>query len=265
MSYIVFTDLDGTLLDFEDFSFEPAEPALQQLRARSIPLIIVTSKTLAEVAPIANALNVDGPIVIESGGALATRRRHDEWTSVALGASAEEIRRAVPVIEQLAEARLLLYSQMSLAEAGLLSGLYGEALRRSMKRQFDEPFILAEGNIDRVTKAADAMGLMVREGGRFHHLTGRSGKGDAVRRIVASLDDQPLIIALGDAPMDADFLSLADIPIIMRGCDGRPHPALLASVPHATVAPCTGPEGWARAVTELLQVRTNADDAYGPN
>jgi mannosyl-3-phosphoglycerate phosphatase len=46
---IIFTDLDGTLLDYSTYSFEKALPALQLVRERDIPLIICSSKTAKEV------------------------------------------------------------------------------------------------------------------------------------------------------------------------------------------------------------------------
>jgi mannosyl-3-phosphoglycerate phosphatase len=46
---LIFTDLDGTLLEQATYSFEAALPALQALRERNIPLIICTSKTRAEI------------------------------------------------------------------------------------------------------------------------------------------------------------------------------------------------------------------------
>jgi HAD superfamily hydrolase (TIGR01484 family) len=48
-SLLVFTDLDGTLLDHHTYSFEPALPALNSLKEKNIPLIICTSKTRAEI------------------------------------------------------------------------------------------------------------------------------------------------------------------------------------------------------------------------
>jgi len=46
---VVFTDLDGTLLRHEDYSWLPAGPALAELRRRRIPLVIASSKTRAEI------------------------------------------------------------------------------------------------------------------------------------------------------------------------------------------------------------------------
>ena len=187
------------------------------------------------------------------------------WAYVPLGVPVAEIRKRVPEIEKKAEAKIVLYSDMSLDDAALVSGLSGDALKRSMQREFDEPFLLAEGLIERVEAAAEEHGLIVRQGGRFHHLCGPSGKGDAVRRILASLDEKPLVIALGDAPMDAEFLTLADIPIVMRGSDGLPNEALLAQVPYASISPEKGPAGWSKALEELLDRRPKENDARGRN
>ena len=46
---VIFSDLDGTLLDHQTYSPAPARPALEALRARAIPLVLCTSKTRAEV------------------------------------------------------------------------------------------------------------------------------------------------------------------------------------------------------------------------
>ena len=46
---IVFTDLDGSLLDFHTYSMEAAGPALHRLDELGCPLVIVSSKTRAEV------------------------------------------------------------------------------------------------------------------------------------------------------------------------------------------------------------------------
>jgi len=68
-SWVVFTDLDGTLLDHSSYSFEAARPALEGLRARRIPVVPCTSKTRAEVEEIRTRLRNRDPFVVENGGA----------------------------------------------------------------------------------------------------------------------------------------------------------------------------------------------------
>ncbi|MEW6601405.1 MAG: HAD hydrolase family protein, partial [Nitrospirota bacterium] len=46
---IIFTDLDGTLLDYPGYSFEAARSALDLIRERGIPLVVCSSKTRREI------------------------------------------------------------------------------------------------------------------------------------------------------------------------------------------------------------------------
>ena len=46
---MVFTDLDGSLLDHENYAFDAALPALEALARADIPVSIVSSKTRAEI------------------------------------------------------------------------------------------------------------------------------------------------------------------------------------------------------------------------
>lgn len=63
----VFTDLDGTLLDHETYSWEAARPALERLELSGIPWILVTSKTRAEVELWRKQLGNRHPFIIENG------------------------------------------------------------------------------------------------------------------------------------------------------------------------------------------------------
>jgi len=58
---VFFTDLDGTLLDFHTYSFNPALPALEHLKAHEVPLIICSSKTRAEIEFYRNKLDNNHP------------------------------------------------------------------------------------------------------------------------------------------------------------------------------------------------------------
>lgn len=49
MKIIIFTDLDGSLLNHEGYSFSDARPSLARIKKSQIPLIFTTSKTRGEV------------------------------------------------------------------------------------------------------------------------------------------------------------------------------------------------------------------------
>ncbi len=65
---VVVSDLDGTLLHRETYSFDEALPGIASLKERAIPVILVSSKTRAEIEPIREALGLEDPFVVENGG-----------------------------------------------------------------------------------------------------------------------------------------------------------------------------------------------------
>ena len=254
--WMVFTALDGSLLDPHTFSNGAAKASLHRLDAAGVPVIPVTTRTFAETRPLAEQLELEGPIVIESGGGIA-RRVGSSWRIEGCGGEPKTLRAAVPLIERRAGARLRLYSAMRPDEAAIASGLTGIDLRRSMQRHFDAPFLLEAGSLDDVVKAAAALGFRVRSGGRFHHLCGGSDQDHGARRIRDEITQargiRPFVVGLGVSPMDADFLALADIPIIVPRADGTADPALCALLPQARIASASGPRGWAEAIDEIAR------------
>ena len=69
---LVVTDLDGTLLDHETYSYAEAAPALAELRRRGIPLVLASSKTRAEMELLHAELGLSDPFICENGAAICT-------------------------------------------------------------------------------------------------------------------------------------------------------------------------------------------------
>ena len=67
---IVFTDLDGTLLDHNTYSYEPAMPALARLAELKVPVVLASSKTRAEMAVFQAELQFGAPMICENGGGI---------------------------------------------------------------------------------------------------------------------------------------------------------------------------------------------------
>ena len=64
---IVFSDLDGTLLEHDTYGFEAARPALDLLWGKNIPLILCSSKTRTEMEGYQKRLGIAGPFIVENG------------------------------------------------------------------------------------------------------------------------------------------------------------------------------------------------------
>ena len=77
---IIFTDLDGTLLDHYTYSFDAALPALKLLKEKNIPLIICSSKTKREIEYYREKLDNRHPFISENGGGIFIPKGYFEFT-----------------------------------------------------------------------------------------------------------------------------------------------------------------------------------------
>ena len=266
--FIVFTDLDGTLLDARTYAWEPAAPALAALKARGVPVVFCTSKTLAEAALWAERLDCPGPHIVENGGGIAWPRDlplpdgvageiEEGWTIVPLGAPYDSLRAALRDIASDAGCRLSGLGDWTVAEIAMLTGLPMEEAGRARRRRFDEPFRIIGADEEAcgsaVRLSAAKRGFSVVRGGRFWHLFGHGGKGAAVKRLVDLLpcpSGRWLTVGLGDAENDLPMLDAVDVPILMPRHDGTYDPAV--SVPRLRRAREPGPVGWAEEVRAVL-------------
>ena len=68
--FVIYTDLDGTLLDHVTYTFHPALDALEFVEKKNVPLIICTSKTRLEIEFYRKLLHNKEPFISENGGGI---------------------------------------------------------------------------------------------------------------------------------------------------------------------------------------------------
>jgi len=263
---VVFTDLDGTLLDHASYSFEPARPALESLLEAGVPLIFCTSKTRLETEHWRRTLANVHPFIVENGGAAFVPesyfgpdagydKRDGGYGVLEFGRPYPELRRALEAIRDSTGLPLRGFGDMSNEEIAERCGFSPEDAALAAIREYDEPFIgVDEIALPAVERAAAATGLGIVSGGRFHHLVGGGDKGRAVRalRDLYVKSRGPVRTAgLGDSPNDEPMLRAVDVPVLVRWPDGGYAEAV--DLPGLVVAPYAGPEGWREAVLGLLR------------
>ncbi|MFQ5926742.1 MAG: HAD-IIB family hydrolase [Terriglobia bacterium] len=268
--WIIFTDLDGTLLDGETYRWDAAEEALARLRAAHVPVVLCTSKTRAPTERWRTALRLGDPFVVENGGAIYLPANYFPFTvpGARLRNSFQVIELGIPyekLVGALAEAATATgmvvrgFAQMSDAEVAALSGLEPRAAARARAREYDEAFLLETGEGEKQERFfawLRQQGLRWVRGGRFWHLMGRNDKGMAVERLVGlyrQRDAAVRTVGLGDSPNDLDFLRVVDRPILVARPDGTYDEEVRRLVPRVKLAPGAGPVGWNAAVVELLE------------
>ncbi|MGE5175226.1 MAG: HAD-IIB family hydrolase [Hyphomicrobiales bacterium] len=272
---VVFSDLDGTLLRHEDYTWAAARPALDALATRGVPLVLTSSKTRAEIEAWRARLDNRDPFIAENGaalfvpeGPLAARldgvppvpSRAAGLARVEFGARYDVLRRALPQIAQRLGVGLRGFGDMSRSEVGRLTALSGPDLARSLEREYDEPFLpdreLSTEEWERLAADAGGLGLRVTRGGRFHHLHGESSKGRAARHLIAAIEAEggaAISLGLGDGPNDAELLLATTEAAIVAKPDGTHDARLAAAVPAARRTRGIGPVGFTEAVLAFLE------------
>jgi mannosyl-3-phosphoglycerate phosphatase len=262
---MIFTDLDGTLLNEEDYSLADAMPALARIERLGIPLIIATSKTRAEVEALQRELGMNSPFITENGGGIflptADRdvaiangaQRSENGAFFALGVPYAQIRSFLKALP--APLRVRGFGDMAAREVAEISGLTLEQAALSKQREFTEPFLVEDAAIlPSLEEKAVQAGLQVVRGGRFHHLIGAGqDKGRAVRIVretFAARDGWPSIaVGLGDSENDLALLAAVDIPVLIPRPQGSSPEIRLPGLVRATEP---GSRGWNSAVERLL-------------
>lgn len=259
---VVFTDLDETLLERRTYSFDKAFPALKLLKEKDIPLVICSSKTRAEVEVYRKKLENAHPFVVENGGGIFIPRHyfeglggHDVFEEgdclvIHLGIRYERLREALSSLKGKGFA-LRGFGDMGAEEISGLTGLSPGEARLAKDRHFDEPFVF-DGDRDALREAVKKMGLRL-SAGRLYHLTGRNDKGKAVEilmELYRKKCGEAVFIALGDSPTDSAMLRKVDYPVLVQKEKGSYDRRVVA--PNLILADGIGPEGWNRAVMELI-------------
>uniref|UniRef100_A0A7C4VQV9 HAD-IIB family hydrolase n=1 Tax=Desulfatirhabdium butyrativorans TaxID=340467 RepID=A0A7C4VQV9_9BACT len=266
---MIFSDLDGTLLDPVTYSWQEATPALQACIDKDIPIIMNSSKTGAEMAHLARQMGLSWPYIVENGGGICFPKGGpfqciEDGTSgrsldhVAIGMNYERLSEALLRIAAETGACIRGFSQMSPEDIMALTGLDRKGAERAMQRQYDEPFLIEHAlpdALERIRKAAGRLGLQVTPGGRFYHLHGAFDKGNAVRWFADRM--KPFgnirLVGIGDSENDIPMLEEVDIPVWVAPPE-KPEPAVKGLI-KSNKATFSGPEAWNQVVLLLIRER----------
>ncbi|EAW34073.1 mannosyl-3-phosphoglycerate phosphatase [Lyngbya sp. PCC 8106] len=263
---LIFTDLDGTLLNSDDYGYDAALPVLKQLQYLKIPVIPVTSKTRTEVEVLREQIGLTDSFIVENGSAVfipiseqhlaSSQTQHQEdYYLMQLGFNYTEARQGLQKVAEALNQPLKGFADLSEADIHQLTGLPPEDVKQAKSREFSEPFVTPKNFTSlEIEQTVNKLGFQVVVGDRFSHLISReAGKGKAVQWLVQQYHNcQPeakiMTVGLGNSPNDLAMLEVVEIPVIIPGHKG-PHPGLENR--GWEVATASGCQGWANAVIEI--------------
>jgi mannosyl-3-phosphoglycerate phosphatase len=259
---IIFTDLDGTLLDPKTYSFHKAMPALEEIRKRDIPLILCSSKTRAEIEVYRQRLRNRDPFVVENGGAVfvpagyfpfpAGSSTLGEYGVSVFGRPYQDVRQEFIRLREKMHIAVRGFGDMTAGEIASLAGLSPEEAALAREREFGEPFVFERGIDVRFVRAAERDGFHWTQG-RFFYLMGDHDKGKAIgllKQWYGAEHGTLITIGLGDGLNDLPLLREVDLPVLVRKENGTYEERI--DLPNIIRTDGIGPEGWNRAILRLL-------------
>ena len=223
---IIFTDLDGTLLD-EKYGCEKAIPIIKKLKKIGVPIVFVSAKTRFEQEVFRKKLGINDPFIVEDGSAIFFPRKYfgkvvgknfNGYEAIVLGVKYEEI------VKKLKELRLRYniksYSFMSVEEVAKVTGLNFEMARLAKMREFSETIVeIDESALNEIKK-----NFNITIGGRLVHVYGKNtDKGRAVKittNLFRNLYGKVLTFGIGNSYTDIPMLKSVDFPALVKNPDG---------------------------------------------
>lgn len=265
MKRVVFTDLDGTLLDRFSYSYDQALEAISLLHSKEIPVVFCSAKTRAEQEAYRKELNIKDPFIVENGGAIFIPRDYflfpfnhhkatKDYLVIELGISHQKVREALKRIENEVGCHIKGFRDISPEEIAQDTGLNLKFAALAKQREYDETFKI-EDTQEKIKSALDKIeeaGLTYVRGGKYYDAMGGNDKGKATE-ILIELFKKKLgkieTIGIGDSQNDVSMLKAVDIPVLVQKPDNRWEEVNLAGIYKVDGM---GPQGWSRAIHELI-------------
>ncbi|MGI9276277.1 MAG: HAD-IIB family hydrolase [Endozoicomonas sp.] len=252
--YLVFTDLDGSLLDHDSYSWSLAHEALQLLEQRQVAVIFNTSKTVAEVRGLQKAMGIRQPFITENGQVTTIPGEQQQLH----GLSYEAIRQILNEMRKQHRFQFTGFGDCPAEQIVELTGLPLAEARLAALRQASEPLVWqdSEEALQAFRQLLEKQGLLLHRGGRFFHVCGDSDKGRATAHLVEQYKrkfpgTKWITIGLGDGMNDLPMLEAVDLPVLIRSDHGAAPD--ISHLPDVLKTSEPGPAGWNQAILQLLK------------
>jgi mannosyl-3-phosphoglycerate phosphatase len=223
---VVFTDLDGTLLN-EKYEFEDVMPIVARLLDSRVPIVFCSSKTRAEIEYYREKLGINDPFISENGAAIFIPKGYftlkhnytkqtDRYDIIELGITYSVIREKLDIIRKTSAGKIIGFGDMTAEEIAEDSGLPLNLAELAKQREYTEPFIIQQGSAK--FSAIEKEGLHYTSGGKYFQLTGGHNKGQAVsilKELYAQESQKLITVGVGNHTNDIEMLTVVDMPFMV--------------------------------------------------
>ena len=266
-TYLIFTDLDGTFLHNDDFSFGDNINLTKKLQKLGHSVIINSSKTFAEIYELLSRNNLTLPVICETGGGVYLPNDHPKINKESVYPGYTSLYEAPKISEIQSDLYSVLtdfkddfdfFDDLDKKEQENLSNLKDDGLILASKRVFTK-LIVWKSNMNKLTRLAsilESLNLNIIKGARFCHLCSSFSKGKSMNLLTSYYKQKYRkklfkTIAIGDSSNDIDMLMQADIPCIVNsiGNSKIDNKELLKNSIKST---SPAPLGWQECIGEIV-------------
>ena len=222
---LLFTDLDGTLLNKKTFEFKAALNLIKNCISKGINIIPNSSKTDLELDEICENLEIPKVYISENGSFIYGLNYLSKKLNEKVYLSRDKaviFKNFSDNINVKLQKKCLILENETLQNQIEVLGLPQNKISKAMNRKFSLPFIFL-GNKDEeieLKKNVKKNGLNIQFGGRVLSLGDKVSKGDAMMRFISLLSNETkknyVSICVGDNENDFDMLDKCDYPCLVK-------------------------------------------------
>ncbi len=229
---LLFTDIDGTLVEHDTYEPGPSAEAIPRLQAAGVPILLCSAKTRAEQEAFRAQLRLTDPFIVENGAGVifpegfpGSVAGEGEQELVTFGITYREVREGLDEAARAAGVEVRGYGDMSVEEVSVLTGLTLAAAARARTREFTETFVILDPTPQAEAALSDRLedlGMGMLHGARYWTALGRHDKGQAVRYVISRYEEigPVLSFGVGDFHSDLEMLAATDRPMLVQRPDG---------------------------------------------
>lgn len=265
MKQVLFSDLDGTLLDLKSYSYAQSQASVEELKEAGVPIVFCSSKSRVEQEYYRENLGIRDPFIVENGSAIFIPKGYfnfeipyntyvtDDFEVITIGKQVGQIREVITQLRKELRLSFACYFDLPAEEVSMYIGLDLKSSRRAMQREFSET-ILRGKVTNSFHDALAKKGLRSIPGSKFQTIvSSKADKGvavDILLELYRKESGQVTSIGIGDSNNDFEMLCAVDDAYLVQRPNGIWAEMDDVSIKHASGV---GPVGWSKIVQSVLE------------
>ena len=256
---IIFTDLDGTLLDKETFKFDIIKDYLKELISNDIIIILNSSKTESELLDFNKQNYLNLSFISENGSSIHGLNKINQNLpkKVIISRPKNEIQKIYEKNISLdLKNKITHILELTIEEQKKIFGLPSDKLYLATKRKHSIPILFKGTDIDKNNffKVINNIGLSAQSGGRIINICDDTNKSKAMTKtlqlIGEELNNGIITIGVGDNENDIEMLKHVDFPCLVKNED---FDSSLINIDNLIKSTEPSPKGWADVIKTAIQ------------